>query len=231
MSNEPYEMLPEYSTVLMTDIWDTAAEFVLDYQTIGIPTIISTQSVTTLYYLLYARYANNPLANRDPEQFRYKTFALVWQYGPTWEKRLDIQAKLRALQDTDLVKGPVTSIESEGEVSGEDSTENTDTTVTNHAYNPGTAPSSQTYGELNYIDQQQAAKKTASVGTTSSQSDSRSNTQTITKSKMDAYAQLWDLLDTDVTSEFLDKFKKLFKQFVAPERPLLYVTDLEEEDD
>lgn len=227
MSNEPYEMLPEYSTVLMTDIWDTAAEFVLDYQTIGIPTIISTQSVTTLYYLLYARYANNPLANRDPEQFRYKTFALVWQYGPTWEKRLDIQSKLRALTDEQLVVGLQTAYSTTG--SANVTITDSDTTINNHAYNPSTAPTTTTTSELDYIDQQNVAKKNAS--TQNYQNDNRSNTQNITKPKLDAYAQLWDLLDNDVTSEFLDKFKKLFKQFVAPERPLLYVTETEEDDD
>jgi hypothetical protein len=35
---------------------------------------------------------------------------------------------------------------------------------------------------------------------------------------MDAYAQLMDLLETDVTGEFLTKFKGCFKQFVLPER-------------
>ena len=48
---------------------------------------------------------------------------------------------------------------------------------------------------------------------------------------MEAYAQLWDLIDTDVTAEFLGRFQKCFKQFVAPERPLLYVTPIDEEDE
>ena len=185
------EMLPEYSTVLMTDIWEDASEFLTDYQNVGIPTSISTASATTLYYLLYARYANNPIANRDPEQFKYKVFALVFQYGPTWEKRLDIQSKLRAITEEDLLKGSKT--------------------IYNHAYNPSTAPSTTTLDELNYINEQ--------------------NTNAYKKSKMDAYAQLWDLLDTDVTGTFLEKFKGLFKQFVAPEKPLLYVSEVEDEEE
>ena len=48
---------------------------------------------------------------------------------------------------------------------------------------------------------------------------------------MEAYAQLWDLIDTDVTQEFLAKFRPCFKTFVAPERPLLFVTEEEDEDD
>lgn len=39
--------------------------------------------------------------------------------------------------------------------------------------------------------------------------------------------QLWDLLDTDVSSEFLSKFKVLFKQIVIPERPIIYESEAE----
>ena len=45
---------------------------------------------------------------------------------------------------------------------------------------------------------------------------------------MDAYAQLWDLVATDVTNDYIAKFKKCFKQFVAPERRMIYVTEDEE---
>lgn len=51
-----------------------------------------------------------------------------------------------------------------------------------------------------------------------------------TKSKMDAYGQLWTILKADVTNEFLSKFKICFKQFVMPERPVLYVTEVEEDE-
>jgi hypothetical protein len=47
---------------------------------------------------------------------------------------------------------------------------------------------------------------------------------------MDAYQQLWDLLRTDVTENFLYQFKKCFKVFVSPERTLLYITDTNEND-
>lgn len=76
-------MLPVYNTKLFTDIWEEATDFLADYAAVGIPTTISTQSATTLYYLLYARYGNNPIANWDEEQFKYKVFGIVFQYGPT----------------------------------------------------------------------------------------------------------------------------------------------------
>lgn len=191
MSN--VKMLPQYSTVLFTDIWEDKDAFLADYTTIGIPTTISTTNATTLYYLLYAKYGNNPIANRDEEQFKYKMFGVIFQFGPTWEKRLSIQQSLRSLSEDDLIKGSKA--------------------IYNAALNPGTAPTTSTLEELDYINSQ--------------------NTTNYKKSKMDAYSQLWELLSTDVTGEFINKFRICFKQFVAPERPIIYVTedDSEDEDD
>lgn len=181
--------ISDYSTVQFNDIWESDAEFLYDYQHVGIPTTIAVNtSAKTLFYLLYARYGNSPIANLDINQFKYKIFSIIFQYGPTWEKRLDIQDKLRALSDADILVGSKA--------------------IYNHANNPSTTPSTATLDELTYIDDQ--------------------NTTNYKKSKMDAYTQLWALLKADVTEEFLKKFQKCFKQFIAPEQPLMYV---EEEDE
>ena len=74
---------PNYDTKLMTEIWDDSAKFVYDYKHVGIPTTISDANATTLFYLLYARYGNNPIANYDENQFKYKMFSVIFQYGPT----------------------------------------------------------------------------------------------------------------------------------------------------
>jgi hypothetical protein len=187
MSNE---MLPRYSTKLFCEMYEEVNDFIYDYNNIGIPKIISVQTATTLYYLLYAKFGNNPIANYDEEQWKYKIFSIIWQYGPAWEKRLDIQTKLRALTEEDLVKGSKA--------------------IYNHANNPNQAPSTATLDEVEYINDQSTANHK--------------------KSKMDAYAQLWDLISTDVTAEFLSKFNQCFKTFVFPERPLLYVTDVDEDE-
>lgn len=184
---------PQYDTKLFTEVWEDKDEFLSDYSgatQVGIPAIISNTNATTLYYLLYAKYGNNPIANRDINQFKYKVFSIIFEYGPTWEKRLDIQGKLRALTEEDIIKGAKA--------------------IYNSALNPSTAPGTGTLEELEYINAQ--------------------NTTNYKKSKMEAYAQLWELLNTDVTSAFVNKFKICFKQFVRPERPLLYVTDVEEDD-
>lgn len=182
---------PRFDTKLFSEIWEDKDAFLEDYGDVGIPTTISTSNATTLYYLLYARYGNNPIANMDEEQFKYKVMSIIFQYGPTWEKRLAIQQSLRGLSDADLLQGSKA--------------------IYNHAYNPSQAPSTSTLTELEYINDQ--------------------NTTNYKKSKMEAYAQLWDLLAIDVTGEFLSKFQKCFKQFVQPERTFIYVTEVEDEED
>ena len=187
-------MLPEYSTVLFTEIWDNEDDFLSDYKDSGLykdVSKITDDSAKTLFFLLYARYGNNPLANHDETQFKYKVFSIIFQYGPTWEKELAVQYNLRAL-DIDAIRQGSKAIY-------------------NQALNPQTEPSTGSLTELTYINQQ--------------------NTTNYKKSPLEGYAILLDLLKKDVTNEFLNRFQKLFKVFVSAEKPLLYVTDIEEEED
>ena len=197
-------MFPQYNTLLFTDIWDNEEDFAADFEnspfagcihygeTVGTAPnqVVYPDNVSLVFYLLYARYGNNPIANLDTMQWKMKIFSVIYQYGPTWEKRLDLQQKIRGLTDTDLLTGSKA--------------------IHNHAFNPSTTPSTSSLDELTYINDQQ--------------------TSSFKKNKLDAYTQQWDMLETDVTEDFLNKFKKCFKNFVSPERPLLYVTDDEEDD-
>ena len=81
--------------------------------------------------------------------------------------------------------------------------------IYNQAMNPSTEPSTSTLDEITYINTQ--------------------NTTNYKKSPLDGYALLLELLDTDVTKEFIDKFKVCFKVFVQPERPLIYVSEEDED--
>ena len=135
-----------------------------------------------------------------------------------------MQEDIRNLSLQEIMTGTKTDWTSEGTQSQSNS--GNDTKITNHAYNPSTAPSTQSTNELNYIDQQDVAKGSAT--STIQGTDNRTTGQTITKSKMDAYAQLWDLVATDVTNDYIAKFKKCFKQFIMPERNMVYVTEDEE---
>ena len=313
------EMFPQYDTKLMTEVWSKASDFLTDYQNAGIPTTISNQNATTLYYLLYAKYGNTPIANYDEQQWKYKMFSIIFQYGPTWEKRLDIQTTLRGLQIADLVDNGsyrALSSQSGSETSSKTGSDNntrtlnttekntgtsalantgTDTTastgtqsvartgtvgttgetedIKNHAFNPSTAPAQNAYSPLNYINEQHATKNDVNSTVTNNLTDtttndlqnqtthnttstttndlSRSDTGTITDAraitdsvsaenssqnetttvmtagKLKAYEKLLELLDTDVTGAFINKFKVCFKQFVMPERHMIYVTEEE----
>lgn len=187
-------MLPEYSTMTFTQIWDEADDFVDEYKSSGLyitNSKVSDDSATTIFYLLYARYGNNPIANRDVNQFKYKVFATIMQYGPTWEKRLAVQKAIRDLTVDDIRLGSKA--------------------IYNQAMNPSTSPTTSALEEITYINAQ--------------------NTTNYKKSPLEGYSILLDLLNTDVTKEFIDKFKICFKVFVQPERPIIYVSEEDEEDD
>lgn len=122
-----------YRNRKFSDIWETAEDFVLDYKDSGVhPTAnsISDTSATTLFYLLYSEYGNSVISSSDETQFKYQIFSTIYCYGPAWEKKLDIQSKLRAL---DLATIDDTKV------------------INNHALNPGTEPTTE---ELDYISDQ-----------------------------------------------------------------------------
>ena len=223
-------MKPMYDTNLFCEIWDSSESFLADYNNTGteftnqVPTTISQQNALMTYLLLFSRYGNNPIANYDVTQFKNKIFTTIWQYGPAWEKRLKMQEDIRGLTLEEIMTGTKTGWTSDGSQSQTNT--GSDTTINNHAYNPSTAPSTQSTNELGYIDQQQVAK--GSNTSTISGSDNKNTEQTVTRSKMDAYAQLWDLVATDVTNAYISKFKNCFKQFISPERNMIYVTEDEE---
>lgn len=127
-----------YRQVKFTDIYPDATSFVTDYTNSAIPTTITNDTATTLYYLLYSRYGNSVIAASDTNRFKYDLFATIFSYAPTWEKRVDIQNKLRELSDAELFTGQ--------------------TTINNHSYNPSTAPSTSTLDELTTINEQVTQK-------------------------------------------------------------------------
>lgn len=116
------------------DTYPTVEEFVNDYKNVGLPTTITDESASVLYYLLYAYYGNSVIASSDLNRFRYNMFSIIWQYGPTWEKRVEIQKKLRQLTDDEIFTGSKQ--------------------IANHALNPSTAPSTASLEELTYVDAQ-----------------------------------------------------------------------------
>lgn len=83
--------------------------------------------------------------------------------------------------------------------------------IFNHAYNPSSEPSTQSISELPYINDQ--------------------TTNRYKKSITDVYVLLKDLLETDVTADFIGRFKNLFLKIVEPELPLWYITEKGDDND
>lgn len=127
-----------FRNVKFTDIFNDVNKFKLMYSACGIDLsefgAASDSIVTTLFYLLYARYGNSTIASSDENQFLYKLFSIVYSYGPTWKKRLSVQKALRDLELTDLQASGIA--------------------ISNHANNPSTAPATDSSDILSYIDDQ-----------------------------------------------------------------------------
>lgn len=78
------------------------------------------------------------------------------------------------------------------------------TATYNHAYNPSTAPTMNETDGLPYINDQ--------------------NKTLYTKSMLEGYANLLSLVESDVSAEFLSKFRPLFTKIAYGDEPLLYIT-------
>ena len=97
-----------YRTRKFIEIFNSAEIFLENYHEAEIPNKITDESATTLFYLLYARYGNNPIASSDETQFKYQVFSIVFTHGPTWERELKLQDELRAMSIEELQIGSKT---------------------------------------------------------------------------------------------------------------------------
>lgn len=132
-------MTNQWNNLKFTDVFPDYDTFKDEFLRIPFYQSITTDSAETLYYLLYGRYGNSTIINFDLNQFKFKLFSIIFQYGPSWEKRLDIQKKVRNLTEDELL--------SNGKV------------ISNLAQNPQTLPGTGSDEELSYINQQSVSKQ------------------------------------------------------------------------
>jgi hypothetical protein len=166
------------------DIFPDVATFVDGYTGSKLATINTVSNPELVYYLLYARYANWYILPIDENQWKYKVYSMMFQYGPTWEKRLDMQRRIRELTEDEIRRGSKR--------------------IDNLSYNPSTSPSNDSMEPLDTINQQ--------------------HFNGWEKSPLEGYANLEMLLETDVSEEFISKFKKLFTR-VQRAHTVLYETE------
>lgn len=144
------EYIP-YKTLTFVELWPSVDEFLADFKSSPFYTTatgyqIDDTQLTLTFYLLFSRYGNSPIANNDVNQAKFKFFATIWQYGPIWQQKLQIQAKLRSL--------------------GLDSTSpifQGSRTLYNHAYHDETNPATDSGDYLPYIDDQNVTKYQKSI--------------------------------------------------------------------
>ena len=168
------DIFPDYNT--FKDLYDATVFAGSIHEGETIEGVTMPDNLQLLYYLLYAKYGNNNITNLDETQWVYKVFSTIYKYGPTWQKKIELQADLRGLTSSQLKQGAQA--------------------IYNHAYNPETAPSTDNPEMLRYINEQNVSHQI--------------------KSPTESIKQLYILLETDVTEEFLLEFKPLFKKFISP---------------
>lgn len=107
-----------YRTNTFNEEFPTVEDFIDFYNNNGgIPITIKEKNAQTLYYLLSARYGECHIAMSSYNRFKYSVMAIIFQYGPTWEKRFEIQENIRKLSIEEIQEGTLA--------------------VTNNALNPG----------------------------------------------------------------------------------------------
>lgn len=170
------------------NIFPTFEEFSTYKEECGLPIAIGETTTQTLYILLLGRYGNAHIASINEDQFKLKLMSLIFMHAPIWEKRLDIQAKLRNLTEEEIKQGTKA--------------------IYNHAFNPANEIDTDPDTIITSINDQ--------------------NTTSYARSKIGAYTYLYNILDDDITENFLNRFKNLFLTVVQPQAPLFFGT-IEEE--
>ena len=133
------DLRPQYSTMTFAQVYPSYEKFKEDYDALitlvsgGVLPLTNANAQAT-FYLLFARYGNNPIVNFDITQFKMKLMSVIATYGPVWEKKKAIQKSLRDLSEAELLQGAKQ--------------------IYNHAFNPSTEPSTQELEELTHINDQ-----------------------------------------------------------------------------
>lgn len=124
-----------FRTRTFIEIFPNVEEFKMAYSesTLG---DIKDSSLQKLYFLMLGRYGSSHISYASEDLFVAALCGIIFEYGPSWEKRLELQKQIRELEDY-----------TEGSRA-----------LYNHSYNPSTAPSTLTDQILETIDDQNVTK-------------------------------------------------------------------------
>lgn len=102
-----FERDPLYNTKTFNQIYKNAETMLSDYlaSPFGSLNYVTNATVNLTFALLTAKHGNSPIKNLSEEQFKMKLFSLIMSYGPTFQKKLDLQKQLRDLTADEMLEG------------------------------------------------------------------------------------------------------------------------------
>lgn len=164
------------NTKTFIEVYPTSDDFISSFRSSGMSDYIKEDKYLGITYeLLLSKYEKSHIASLTDTSFKSKVNATIFQYGPIWIKKLEIQDRLVSLTEAEIMAGSVAK--------------------TTGGYNPSNVPgTANSDTEIETVNQQSLQK--------------------YTKSKLDAYAGLNELLKTNVTNTYLNQFKKLFMNVI-----------------
>lgn len=124
-----------FRTRTFIEIFPNVEEFKMTYSESALGEITDA-SLQKLYFLLLGRYGSSHISYSSEDLFKAAICGIIFEYGPSWQKRLDLQKQIRELEDY-----------TEGSRA-----------LHNHSYNPSTDPSTLTDQILETIDDQNVTK-------------------------------------------------------------------------
>lgn len=179
-----------YDTLTFSEVFPNVNDFKTSFNESPYKGKLKDESLEIIYYLLASRYMNSHFSNSSIKQSRWRLNSYLFMYGPSWERRLAVQERLRQLNEKEIMQGA--------------------TVLYNYASNPSTSGNTLQDIPLDVLNAQNATKYSKSV--------------------LEAYQLLSDLIVTDVTKPFLAKFQDLFIKVLPPSRTPTYITYLEDDD-
>lgn len=143
------------------------------------------------YYLIVSRYGDTPISGySDEARWRLRFWQVISEYLPEYQVKCEMQKTIRSMTLDEFAEA--------GKL------------VNNTALNPNTAPSDSSLDELQYINQQNVARRKLS--------------------QADAIQRKLSMLEDGMDDDLLDHFKDLFSVVMLTDVPL-HVYQEEDDDD
>lgn len=86
------------------EVFPDSSSFLTAYNNEYIPMTLSTTEATLVYAQLAGRYGNSPIASSDLGRFQMRLFSIIYNEGPIWKKKLELQNEVRNLTSANMIE-------------------------------------------------------------------------------------------------------------------------------